>query len=158
MEARTWHGENAVDGVYYNPLPLHPQTEEERERTMHYSLNLVNRRERGKRDIMNYEEKEQLVESTSHKSKNLIFWLMIKVVFSKRWWILTTILKQSTKEELHVLKIRKDLYLFSKLRLFKFSFSNGCYDQIHVIRLDKSWLKWGWCSWYCLQKPSSLKC
>ena len=49
MEARTWQGENAVNGVHYNPLPLHPQTEEERERTMHYSLNLVNRREREER-------------------------------------------------------------------------------------------------------------
>lgn len=66
MEARTWHGENAVDGVYYNPLPLQPQTEEERERTMHYSLNLVNRREE-RETLWNSEEKEQLVESTSHK-------------------------------------------------------------------------------------------
>ena len=57
MEARTWQGENAVDGVHYNPLPLHPQTEEERERTMHYSLNLVNRREREKRDIMEFRRK-----------------------------------------------------------------------------------------------------
>lgn len=59
MEAILQGGGNVMEGVYRTPLPpTCRQVRKERKRTIHDSLNLVNRRERKEKTLWNSEQKE----------------------------------------------------------------------------------------------------